>query len=236
LISTEKSSYIPSFLSTDSLQLFSDEILAVIISISKMVVYCYHSNNQNDPELSSFPFYVPNMQLMLSVGSYVILNGEGITNNQLLNRNGKIIARVMSVDHCHGIILCSVLVLLSSVISTANVQIGHQQYINPFTTGIAAGVPEVTNCLYKVIASTADIEDVAFVFHITDFLNGRVYGQGISNCFLLRYNYSINNTLIPLEYVSCFPSSYVDHCFFPVYSFYIVEANFMSSRIIMEST
>jgi hypothetical protein len=87
--------------------------------------------------------------------------------------------------------------LLSRVLSTAQVPMGHHNYVNPLTTGVAAGIPEVVTCMYKVIASTSDIEDIAFVFHITDFINGRVYGQGISNCYLLRYNYLSNNTLIP---------------------------------------
>jgi hypothetical protein len=178
-------------------------------TIQIMVVYCYVSQYNTSPDYGTLPFYVPRLKGFLSVGTYVLLNGEGVPD-RFWTQDGNVIARVVSCNYYNNTIDCNLLLPMRSIFATLN-PAGQYQY-HHLESGIAAGVVEVVLSQHQCVASTSDIEDVAFVFHIIDYLHGRVYGQGISNCFLLRYTYSINNqSLTPSDYESCFPSFYLDH-------------------------
>ena len=204
------------------------------------MVICWYNNHQNiEPNYGLTPIYSPKLQCMISVGSYVLINGNGV-ENWLKTTDDNVVARVTFHDHRTDYIYCNILPLLTRVEHSNDNTTYNSQYpvavpYNSIQTGVAAGITEVAASNYCLVATRDDIEDVAFVFHIIDYIHGRVYGQGVKNCFLLRYIYKngLIDTQTPLQYVSCFPSYYVEHKHFRRCSIFILWSKITELQVVL---
>jgi hypothetical protein len=167
-----------------------------------------------EPKFERYPFPAPKLGMMVCVGSYVILEGSVIEeqNCKLRNHDGKVIVRVTSYDGRTDTICGNVLVLLSSVSEEADGKDAFGNYLHRIQTGFSSGITELVGSRYNIVASKEDIIDLCFVFHIDDCKIGRAFGQGIKNCYIIRYQYKLNEfnnlQLEPMQYQSCFPSEY----------------------------
>lgn len=183
-----------------------------------MVVRVYSTSSTNHdilPEYTAFPVYAPNLKIFVSVGAYILLRGADVDNELLRNANGHIVAQILSFNKISNCLKCRVLSLITQVLPLVGLAADADgNEIDIIRTGIAGGIPEVVTACYQVVATPLDIIDVSFVFNIMDFVHGRVYGHGIINCFLLRYKYTSNNSLVSLPYQPIFPSDNIGHLFF----------------------
>jgi hypothetical protein len=162
------------------------------------------------PNYDLFPLHIPQIKIMLGVGAYVVIKSLEVEEKFQI-RSGKIIGQIISYDENEETICCNIMIPLYKIIDTININREPTEQVRFVQNGVAAGVLEVANTTgisHNVVVSKKDIDDIAFVFHFDDFKNGTVYGQGIPNCYLLRYEYSDDNQLVPTQYVSCFPSYY----------------------------
>ena len=172
----------------------------------------YTSQQVLPPQVNTDPFKAPHIELQTYVGSYVVLCGIRMSDCELKNRQGRVVIRVISYD-AHTNMLCgNVMMLLAVVYDEVGGTDSLGNSIETLETGIAAGICEVVSTCTYVVATPEDIMDVCFVFHVDDVENGIVNGQGIYNCYVYRYHYSVitvdgENTkqLTVQEYVPCFP-------------------------------
>jgi hypothetical protein len=156
------------------------------------------------------------MKIAVSIGAYIVLRGDDIENDFLKSSSGNIIAQILSFNKDLNIINCRVLVLLSSVIPLLTYDVDEDgNIIELIREGEASGIYEVVSSCYQVLASPVDIIDLSFIFNLLDFESGRAYGQGINNCFLLRYKHNNQtNLLTTLKDQITFPSNSIGHYYF----------------------
>jgi hypothetical protein len=145
------------------------------------------------------------------VGSYVIIEGHHLNENEFKNRTGHVVIRIMSHDEHTNMIHGKVFIPLYTILERVEELDSLGNSVDPIQTGIAAGIEEVVSTTKYVVASPQDIIDFCFVFHMEDVENGVVNGQGITNCYTYRYSYDVYEgpvmqQLTPAEYTSCFPS------------------------------
>jgi hypothetical protein len=176
-----------------------------------MVSYNTYITQQDvKPLVNTQPFTAPRLRFSIHVGSYVILNGYNLSNNKLKNRSGNAVIRVMSYDINSNTIHGRLFIPLYAVLETVDTIDNVGNNVQPIQTGILAGIEELVSTPKCIIASTTDIVDVCFVFHMDDVINGVVNGQGITNCYLYRYYYDlegeVTQQLTCIEYSPCFAS------------------------------
>ena len=176
-----------------------------------MVPYnTYTTQEVIEPSINDRPFTSSQLQLPMYVGSYVIIEGHNFTLDELKNRNGHVVIRIISYDDntntLHGKVFVPLYTLLDRVEELDN--LGNT--VDPIQTGIPAGIEELVATTKYVVATPQDIIDVCFVFHMEDVENGIVNGQGITNCYTYRYRYNCEETVMQqltnVEYTPCFPS------------------------------
>ena len=177
-----------------------------------MVVYASYTTEQAlVPLINTKPFTAPQLQFMIYVGAYVVLNGNYTLNQKFKNEDGNVVVKVISYDPNTDVLHGNVLMDLSNVVDDVYRTDSLGNNIQPIDTGLAAGITEVVTSTNYVVAKPENIVDICFVFHMDDVDNGLVNGQGIRNCYLCRFHYistqSDDKFLHPIEnHESSFPS------------------------------
>ncbi len=171
----------------------------------------YITQQVNNPLINSRPFTSSLLRLQMYVGSYVIIEGHHLNENELKNRNGHVVIRIMSQNDNNNTIHGRVFIPLYTILDRVEESDNLGNPVDPIQTGIPAGIEELVSTTKYVEACPQDIIDVCFVFHMEDVENGVVNGQGIKNCYMYRYTYNLpevpaKQQLTHVEYTPCFPS------------------------------
>ena len=178
-----------------------------------MVVTIDNNNHEYViPSYKLFPLYSPRLKAMISIGSFVILKGNNNIHNSLKNKEGNLVARVNSHDKSNETIYCGIYIPLSNVLHATD-DTGSR--VDTITTGLSAGILEVVRSTNNVQANSDDIEDICFVFEVSDVENGTAHGLGISNTYICRYHVEHNQSVLRnVDNHLKFASLHKDHIYF----------------------
>ena len=185
-----------------------------------MVVQINTPRQQTNPDYKQFPLYSESLRLLISNGSYVLVDGEAITDNYHKSRNGELIVQLTSYDSSRNEMYGNLLLLLRNIRTLGTAVDKNGATVRRIRIGIAADIEEVVKTSITVTASIPDIVDVCYVFNTDDVSSGNVFGLGIRNCYICRYSNLDNNPLQLTEhdyeppFVSDTPehNEYFDEC------------------------
>jgi hypothetical protein len=128
------------------------------------------------PNFGKMPLYSTKLRMMLSIGSYVLIQPQ--------STDEAVVIRI--VDYVGENVSCNVFDLLQSSECRIN------------TSAKAYGMNELVQTCKKCTITINAIKDIVFLFTLNDVESGKVTHGGIRNCFLVRYR---RNHLLELENV-----------------------------------
>lgn len=151
------------------------------------------------PNYGHYPFFAKSMKTFLSVGSNVVIKTKSEADKKLLSEfglDGTVVATILSYSS-EDEITCVIYQHTELLQPCCNPPL-------PLMSGPSYGLKEIVKTRNKVVVSANDIVDHAFVFTIIDVEADVINHYGITNCYLLRYQFD-NNTKEDIEHHVKFP-------------------------------